>query len=141
MAWALPITMLAHQLEEYFGDFPIWYSNILNAQLSDQDFIMINSIGLLLIASLSLSYLLTKNNVMLVALGTLIFVNGIVHILLSILTLSYSPGAITGFIFFLPLGMSIYRKLLPELNQNERIIAIAIGVLALFSVSMIARNV
>jgi hypothetical protein len=41
-AMLLPLSLLAHQLEEYFGKFPIWYSNLLDAQLSDQDFLMIN---------------------------------------------------------------------------------------------------
>ena len=103
MAWLLPVTMLAHQLEEYFGEFPLWYSNILDAELSNQDFIMINSIGIILITTLSLSYIFTRNNMVMVALGTLIFANGIIHIAVSIFTFSYSPGAITSLVLFLPL--------------------------------------
>jgi hypothetical protein len=141
MAWLIPIVILIHQLEEFFGGFPAWYSNLLNADLSDGDFIVINAIGLFLFTIIALSYLLNQNNFILVALGTLIFVNGMIHLLLSIFTLSYSPGTISGVVLFIPLGIMIYRKILPRLPVSERIIAIATGILVLLAVSIIARNV
>jgi len=140
MAWLIPIVLLTHQLEEYFGQFPQWYSNLLNAQLSNRDFIVINSIGLLIITIASLSYYFNKSNFILVALGTLIFVNGWTHLLLSLFTLSYSPGTISGIVFFIPLGTIIYRKILPQLKSGEKILAITIGVLFLVMVSSIASN-
>jgi hypothetical protein len=141
IAVLLPLTLLAHQLEEYFGGFPLWYSNLLDAQLSNQDFIMINGVGLFIIAGFSLSYLINKNNLILAALGTLIFVNGIIHLMLSIFTLSYSPGVISGVILFLPLGTGIYKRILPELKDRDKIAAISIGILFLIFVSMIAMNI
>lgn len=141
MAGLLPTTLLVHQLEEYLGSFPRWYSDLLNADLSNQDFLMINSIGLILITILSLSYLFNKNNMILVVLGTLVFVNGIVHLLLSMFTFSYSPGTISGVVLFLPLGIIIFRQILPQLLEGERIIAISIGIIALFTVSVIAMNI
>lgn len=140
IAWLLPVTILAHQLEEYFGQFPQWYSNLLNAQLSNWDFIVINSIGLSIFTVASLSYFFNKNNFILVALGTLVFVNGWTHLLLSLFTLSYSPGTFTGAVLFIPLGTVIYRKILPKLKSGEKIIAIALGILVLAMVSTIARN-
>jgi glycopeptide antibiotics resistance protein len=68
-------------------------------------------------------------------------VNGIIHLVLSIFTLSYSPGVISGVILFLPLGTSIYLRILPKLEKKEKIAAISIGLLLLFSVSMIAMNI
>ena len=141
MAWLLPVTILVHQLEEYFGQFPLWYSNLLNAELSNQDFIVINSIGLFVFTVFALSYFFNKNNIILVALGTLVLANGLIHLLLSIFTFSYSPGAISGFFLFIPLGVIIYKQILPQLREGERIISIAIGVFVLFTVSMIAVNV
>jgi len=141
IAGLLPATLLVHQMEEYFGRFPLWYSNLLNAQLSNQDFIIINGIGLFLITLIALSYLFNKNNMILVTLGTLVFVNGIVHLLLSIFTFSYSPGTISGVVLFLPLGTIIFKKILPQLPKHERIIAISAGIIGLFSVSMIAMNI
>lgn len=141
IAWFLPATILIHQLEEYFGQFPLWYSTLLNAQLSNQDFIVINAVGLFLFTVFSLSYLFNKNNIILVALGTLVFVNGIIHLLLSVFTFTYSPGTISGIVLFIPLGMVIFRKISPQLREVERVTAIAIGIFVLFTVSMIAINI
>ena len=141
MAWLLPATILVHQLEEYFGQFPLWFSNLLNAELSNQDFILINGVGLFVFTAFALSYIFNKNNLILVAMGTLVFVNGIIHLLLSILTFSYSPGAISGVVLFVPLGIIIFMKILPKLRESERIMAIGIGIFVLFSVSMVAVNI
>ena len=140
IAWLIPIVFLAHQLEEYFGQFPQWYSNLLNAQLSGRDFIMINSIGLFIITVASLSYYFNKSNFILVVLGTVVIVNGWTHLLLSLFTLSYSPGTISGVVLFIPLGTMIYRKLLPLLKSSEKILAIVIGILFQVMVSAIAFN-
>ena len=141
IAWMIPIVLLIHQMEEYFGEFPQWYSNVLNVQLSNQDFIVINSIGLFVITIASFSYYFNKSNFILVALGTLIFVNGWVHVLASLFTLAYSPGAISGLILFIPLGFMIYKQMLPKLKSGEKVMAITIGVLALLIVSTIASNI
>jgi len=140
MAWLIPVTLLVHQLEEYFGQFPLWYSNLLNVQLSNQDFIMINGVGLFIFTAFAFSYIFYKNNLILAALGTLVFVNGMLHLLLSIFTLTYSPGTISGVVLFIPLGIIIFKKIFPQLRDGERIIAIAIGIFVLFTVSMIAIN-
>jgi len=140
LALLIPASFLAHQLEEYFGSFPAWYSDLLNADLSNQDFIVINTIGLILISGLAFSFISSKNSMILAVLGTIVLVNGVIHLALSIFTLSYSPGVITGVIFFLPLGVSIYKKILPLLSESEKTISISIGVIFLFSVSLIAYN-
>ncbi|MGB5498512.1 MAG: HXXEE domain-containing protein [Maribacter sp.] len=141
IAWLVPVTFLVHQIEEYLGQFPLWYSNLLKAELSNQDFIVINAVGLFVFTALSLSYLFNRNNIILAALGTLIFVNGISHLLLSVFTLTYSPGTISGIVLFIPLGSIIFRKIFPQLSEGERITAIAIGIFVLFMVSMIAMNI
>ena len=141
IAGLLPVTIFVHQLEEYFGQFPLWYSSLLNAQLSNQDFILINGVGLFVFSVFSLSYIFNKYKPILVALGTLVFANGLIHLLLSIFTFSYSPGIISGVVLFIPLGIIIFKKILPQLREVEKIVAIAIGVFVLFAVSMIAMNI
>ena len=141
IAGLIPITILLHQSEEYFGNFPDWYSNLFNAQLSNQDFILINGIGLIIFTIFALSYVINGNNIILVALGTLIIANGMIHLLLSIFTLSYSPGTASAVVFFIPVGIHIYKKILPQLNLGERVFAISIGVITLLTVSFIARNI
>jgi len=141
IAWLLPVSIFLHQLEEYFGEFPLWYSNLLNAQLSDKDFVVINGVGLFIFTVWSLSYYFNKNKVILAALGTLVFVNGWTHLLLSIFTFAYSPGTITGVVLFIPLGFIIFRKIFPLLRRGEKVTAVTLGVLILFVVSMIAMNI
>ena len=141
MACSLPVTFLVHQLEEYFCQFPLWYSKLLNAQLSNQDFILINGIGLLVFTAFALSYIINKNKLILAALGTLVFVNGAIHLLLSVVTVTYSPGTISGVVLFIPLGIIIFRELFPELHGGERIMAIAIGIFVLLPVSLIAFTI
>jgi hypothetical protein len=141
IAWLLPAAILVHQLEEYFGHFPIWYSDLLNVQLSNQDFIVINTVGLFVFSVLSLSYLFNKNNLILVALGTLVFVNGLMHPLISIFTFSYSPGTISSVVLFIPLGLIIYKRIWPQLHRGEGIVATVIGILIILTASIIAINI
>lgn len=141
IAWLVPITILIHQVEEYLAQFPAWYSNLLNANLSNWDFILINAVGLLVFTTISLSYLVTKNKFTLGILGAFIFLNGVIHLLLSMFTLSYSPGTISGLVLFIPLGIIIFKKIFPVLNQTKKIMAFAIGLLVLVTASMIATNI
>ena len=141
LAWLLPITILAHQLEEYLMGFPKWYSDLLNAQLSNSDFLLINGIGLFLFTIYAWSYHFNRSNFILLSLGTLVLVNGIIHLGLSVFTWSFSPGTITGVFLFLPLGVVIFKKILPLLSQGQQVIAIATGILVLFLVSLIAMNI
>jgi len=68
-------------------------------------------------------------------------VNGIVHALLSLFTLTYSPGTISGLLLFIPLGIIIFNRIMPQLRKAEKIIAVTIGIFVLFSVSLIAINI
>lgn len=141
IAWLLPVTILIHQLEEYFTGFPIWYSGLLNAQLSNRDFVVINAIGLLVFTGFALSYYINENKLILAALGILIFVNGLIHIALTIFTFSYSPGTVSGVVLFIPLGIIIFRRIFPHMKYGEKNLAIIIGIGVLFIVSMIAMNI
>jgi hypothetical protein len=141
IAWLIPICLFIHQLEEYFGSFPAWFSELLNVELSNQDFIFINGIGLFFFIVFAFAYSIgARNNFIFSALGTLIFVNGIIHPILSIFTFSYSPGSISGLVLLIPLGIIIFKKIFPLLTKNERIAAVLSGVATLYIVNSIARN-
>jgi hypothetical protein len=109
--------------------------------LSNQDFIVINTVGLCIFTVFSLSYIFNRNNLILVAMGTLVFVNGMIHLVLSIFTFSYSPGTISGVVLFIPLGIIVFKRILPQLGMGERMIAIAIGILVLSTAGIIALNI
>jgi hypothetical protein len=135
------VAFAIHQLEEYFGGFLEWYPMIMNAKLSSEDFILINTIALLITVFFAMMYSLgIRNNFIFVVIGSLFFVNGIVHLMATIFSWSYSPGVISGLVIFLPLGRLIYHRIYPQLPENQRIPSILIGILLLFTVSMIARS-
>lgn len=141
LVWFLPIAFALHQIEEYFGGFLDWYPTVMNATLSSEDFILINSIGLSIVLLFSIVYSFgVKNNFVFVVIGTLLFVNGIVHLLLTLVTQTYSPGVISGLIILIPLGGIIFRRIYPNLPANQRTPSIVIGILLLFMVSIIARG-
>lgn len=131
IAWLLPAAYLLHLLEErYVGEgLPAWFSRLFSVELTVDEFIIINAIAFSLIVVFVLIYTLgSGSDVILLALVTLFFVNGWVHLVASLLTASYSPGTITGLAFYIPLGFLFYRDLLPRLSKQERRTGIVMGI-------------
>jgi hypothetical protein len=67
--------------------------------------------------------------VLLVAFGGIILLNALLHVTLSVLTRSYSPGAISGLLCWAPLGVYTLRREWRELPHATFAsgIAIALG--------------
>ena len=141
IAWFLPAAYLLHLIEEYFGGegFYSWFSSLLNVDLSSLDFIVINSFGFTITLIIVILYNLNKvSNFLIAALGSLFFINGIIHLLASIFTASYSPGIITGIIIYLPLGVLVFKKIFPLLPEDQRILSFIAGVAVQIIVALIA---
>jgi len=139
LAWLVPITLFIHQVEEYANHFPAWYSKWLGASLSDGDFLAINLPALLLVILFAATYRHSRNNLLLMALGTLLFLNGTAHLLISIFSLAYTPGTASGVLLFLPLGAYIFQEIAPQLSEKGRIQAIVLGIVILLAIGSIAR--
>ena len=121
LAWLLPVFYLVHLLEEYYAGetFPVWFSRVLGADLSKEEFIWINSIGMSIFLFSAILYTLTRRNAVMVAvLGTVLFLNGFLHLFSSILSFSYSPGTISGLIIYIPMGYALRNFASPALPQN-----------------------
>lgn len=113
IAWLFPLTYVLHLCEEYWGGegFPSWISRIAGVSFTKHEFLLLNSIaivmmtvGAALIYKHSWRWLLT-------ALGGIVLLNGLLHLVFSILTWSYSPGLISGVLCWMPLGLfTIYRQ-------------------------------
>lgn len=107
--WLFPTTYVAHIAEEYWGGpgFPAWVSQFANIPLSVELFLWLNAVGL---AGMIICVLIARTNPgtagLLICLATVELVNGILHTVLSVLTASYSPGAVTGLLLWVPLGMA-----------------------------------
>ena len=142
IAWMIPATFFFHLLEEFFGGFSIWFSELFNADLSKGNFIAINAVALTIILILAILYSYGKiKRIVLVVLGAMFFLNGVLHLLLSIFTMKYSPGTITGLILFVPLGVLIYKNVFPSLTRADRRNGILMGSLILMGVFFIALNI
>jgi hypothetical protein len=144
IAWLLPVAYLLHLTEEYFGGegFYSWFSGMLNVELSSTDFIVINAFGFATTLIIVILYSLDKvGNFLIAALGSLLFVNGIIHLLASLFTVTYSPGTITGIIIYLPLGVVVFKKIFPLLPEDQRILSFIAGVSVQIIVALIAFSV
>lgn len=141
LAILLPLSIFIHQVEEYLGGFASWFSRILGVQFSNQDFLLINGIGLILFVLLSLTYFLNKNKLILIVLGTMVFVNGLIHFFFTVITRIYSPGTISGVFLFIPLGVVIFHQIIPETPKGKNIVAIAIGLSILFIAAIFASSI
>jgi hypothetical protein len=105
LVWLLPVSYALHVLEEWFGGFPEWTAIVVGSPLPRGAFVVINAVAF---AAMILATRATtrreSNGWMGIAIATILLVNGIAHILGSLVTGTYSPGLLTGTILYLPLA-------------------------------------
>lgn len=105
--WLFPITYLAHIAEEYWAGegFPAWVSRIADVELTPNRFLGLNGIAWVLMCVGSLLVLKSASMRWLsVTFGTVVLLNGLLHLAASMVTVSYSPGSFTGLLLWAPLG-------------------------------------
>jgi hypothetical protein len=144
IALLLPAAYLIHLVEEYYGGkgLPLWISEYLAAEVSNADFLNINAFGFSVVMLYAVFYsFIKRNDVLLLAFGSLFFLNGIIHLLASLLTLSYSPGTLSGIVIYLPLGILIYRYTKARLSALGTKIGILAGIIFHAVVTSIALNI
>lgn len=127
LPWLLPITYLAHVAEEYFLGFPAWVAAVSGVRLSPERFIELNTfffavMGLAVLIAMAIR----PARVLLVPLAAIVVVNPLLHLGGTIITGRYSPGALTGMLLWLPLGLTLLARLRRELPRA----ALAIGIVA-----------
>jgi hypothetical protein len=144
IAWFLPAAYLLHLLDEYFigAGFAGWFSMLFKASLSESNFIVINAAGLTIVLLIAILYTLGKaNNIVLATVGSLFFINGIIHPLVSFLTATFSPGTITGVIIYLPFGLIVFIKIFPLLQEQQRMFSVVLAIALQILVSVVALNI
>lgn len=135
---------MIHIAEEYVvgGGLPLWFSTHFNAGLSSREFLVINGFGMLLIVgSCVINAIRKSSDSLLVALYTLIFVNGAVHLFASLVTLTYSPGVISGTFIYIPLSVSFFRTVVPDIPTRIKRLGILTGITIHILVTIIALNI
>ena len=105
LAWLLIAAYVAHALEEWFGGFPEWLAVLAGQPLPRAAFVVINAVALsLAIGGTRVATRDESRSWIAIAIAAVLFINGVLHILGSIVTGTYSPGLFTGVILYLPLG-------------------------------------
>ncbi|MCB0531670.1 MAG: HXXEE domain-containing protein [Lewinellaceae bacterium] len=144
LAWSLPLLYLVHLLEEYYAGerFPVWFSRVLHAALSEADFILINTIGIAVFFGAVLVYSISrKNKIIVVGLGCVLFINGFVHLFSSIISGSYSPGTISGLFLYIPMGFLLLFRTMPPLTSKQRLTGLLLGGFIHIIVAAVALNI
>jgi hypothetical protein len=106
-----PLLLLAaytlHLAEELWGGegFELWTERALGLPVSTTRFLVLNGIAWPLFAALTVAALRKPAlSWFPTAFGTLVAVNGVLHLLGTLATGSYSPGLVTGLLLYLPVG-------------------------------------
>jgi hypothetical protein len=136
--WPLlfPVTYLAHIAEEYFGGFPVWASHFLRFHLRVEDFLLLNTIAWLLMLCCSIISTRYRLIWLMVPFAAAVFINGCAHTIASMITLSYSPGLVTGLMLWLPLGAITLRRSYRVLSHKIFWSGVGVGVLLHLTVTL-----
>jgi hypothetical protein len=130
-AWLFPTTYLVHIMEEYWGNFPAWIARFWGVESSLTNFLSWNGGALVMMTVGIILVLKTKSyRWLLVSFGTVILINGVVHAIASLLTLSYSPGLVSGLLLYVPLGvMTLTHARRASVNRRTLRAGVIVGVL------------
>jgi Protein of unknown function with HXXEE motif len=129
-AWLFPAAYLVHIAEEYWGGFPVWIARFWGVESSSANFLAWNGGALVMICVGVVLVLATESSRwLLVSFGTAVLINGVVHALASVATWSYSPGLVSGFLFFIPLGLFTLRRARRSVNARTMRAGLIVGVL------------
>lgn len=124
LIWALPISFCLHVAEEFLfpGGFIKWYHDYRPkfAKVKPSHYIKVNAIGFIVILAIVISI-----NIMGSGYGGFLIMCGFLscnaiftHVLGAIKTKQYSPGMITGIVFYLPITVISYIALI-ESNRLD----------------------
>ena len=138
-AWLFPAAYLIHILEEYWGGFPAWIARFWGVESSLSNFLSWNG-GAWVMMIVGVVLVLTTKSYrwLLVSFGTVVLINGLVHLGASIVTWSYSPGLISGLLLFIPLGASTLLRAREKVNRRAFRAGIIVGFLMHGAVVLLA---
>ena len=139
VALLLPVVLLLHQAEEWFGGFPEWTSFAVGNGVGREEFLLINAVGLVLFTVWTLAAFRVRRMAWIVAsLATLLGLNGVLHAVAGIVIDRYSPGTVTSLLLSLPFSVVVLRAALAELPRRQLFGAIGAGVLFHGLVTLVA---
>ncbi|MDH4071125.1 MAG: HXXEE domain-containing protein, partial [Ignavibacteria bacterium] len=130
VALLLPVVLLLHQADEWFGGFPEWTRYAVGNGVTDERFLLINAVGFVLFTISTLVAFRERRVAWIVAsLAALMGLNGVLHAVASMMVDRYSPGTATGLLLSLPLSIVVLRAAVGALPRGLVFGAIAAGIL------------
>jgi hypothetical protein len=105
LLWLFLPAYLLHVIEEYLAGFPAWFRAIAGQPLPVPAFAAINAVGItVLVTAIIAATRHERLGWIAVAIAMVAVINPLAHLVASILTATYSPGLVSGVVFWLPLG-------------------------------------
>jgi hypothetical protein len=106
LIWLFLPAYLAHLAEEVWGGFPAWVALLVGRPLPLRSFVMINAVALAGLAiGIGAASRRESAGWFAVAVASALGLNAVLHLAASLLTGTYSPGLITGIVFYVPLAV------------------------------------
>jgi uncharacterized protein with HXXEE motif len=128
--WLFPVTYVLHITEEYFagGGIAKWMAGAGGKSMSDTKFLMLTAAGFALIGA---GMLLVRGRRsywwILITLSTVFLTNVLSHTLYTLLMHSYSPGLVTAWLLWAPLGTFTFLQMTPVFKPKTFWLSIVIG--------------
>ncbi|MBL8985835.1 MAG: HXXEE domain-containing protein [Gemmatimonadetes bacterium] len=138
LAVAFPISYAVHLTEEAVAGsgFPAWLKTHAGADLSGPEFLLLNAVGMTVMLVVAVGVWRNRSpSLGLAAIGTIGLINGSLHLGGSVLTASYSPGAVSGTLLWMPLGALAIRRA-AERRDRSVLGGVALGLAAHAAISL-----
>lgn len=139
--WLFPLTYLAHLAEEALAGegFYRWIRHVVGRTLERGTFLRLNAGFFAAMLAAVLLLRSTGGALWLVpALGTIIGLNGVAHLLASLVTRTYSPGLVSGLLLWVPLGVAALLRSHAERPAGEWWMGVGAGLLLHAAVALAA---
>lgn len=137
-----PLSYALHIAEEaWVGEsFPVWASRFSGVSFTHDEFVVLNGVALaLMCVAVSVARAWPQVRRLVVpALGTIVTVNGALHLAASLWSVTYSPGVISGTLVWLPLGVWTLWWAARALIARQLLVGCVVGALAHAAVSAVA---
>jgi hypothetical protein len=128
--WLFPATYLIHAMEEYWGGegFYRWVARIIGRGMTPEQFIWINSFGWMLMVVTIVALRKTPSvRWLTITWATVVFINGMAHLVGSIWTETYSPGVVSGTLLWIPLGAATFYRSWKRVTLRSFIAGLVVG--------------
>jgi len=140
-AWLFPLTFLCHILEEYYGGFHHWIARVIGAELSPLQFLNLNAMfWIVMTVGITAAMLVPLCRWLAAIFAVTVTLNATLHLIGSVVTMTYSPGAVTGTILWLPLGTYTLFLAYKHFTRVQFAAFIIVGIILHLMVLMLAFN-